>query len=64
MPTMFNASSVAYLWTDDDEHLEGSQGLHVEVYADRVVVKGRDFVKGSWIEGAEFTVNYLRDSRL
>lgn len=64
MPTMFNASSVAYLWTDEDEHLEGSQGLHVEVYADRVVVKGRDFVKESWIEGAEFTVNYLSDSRL
>ncbi|MCP1187388.1 metallophosphoesterase [Paenibacillus sp. 1781tsa1] len=58
MPTMFNASSVGYLWTDQDEHLEGSEGLHVEIYKDRVVVKGRDFVAGEWIEGAEFTVRY------
>ncbi|KAA8784053.1 Icc protein [Paenibacillus sp. 4624] len=58
MPTMFNASSVAYLWTDEDEHLEGSEGLHVEIYKDRVVVKGRDFAAGKWIEGAEYTVRY------
>lgn len=58
MPTMFNASSVGYLWTDEDEHLEGSEGLHVEIYKDRVVVKGRDFVAGEWIEGVEFTVRY------
>ncbi|MDQ0172763.1 metallophosphoesterase family protein [Paenibacillus tundrae] len=58
MPTMFNASSVGYLWTDQDEHLEGSEGLHVEIYKDRVVVKGRNFVTGEWIEGAEFTVHY------
>ncbi|MEC0123189.1 metallophosphoesterase family protein [Paenibacillus pabuli] len=58
MPTMFNASSVAYLWTDEDEHLEGSESLHVAVYRDRVVVKGRNHVTGSWIEGAEYTVHY------
>ncbi|KOY14356.1 metallophosphoesterase family protein [Paenibacillus xylanivorans] len=58
MPTMFNASSVAYLWTDEDEHLDGSESLHVDVYRDRVVVKGRDHVTGSWIEGAEYTVQY------
>ncbi|QLG37776.1 MULTISPECIES: metallophosphoesterase [Paenibacillus] len=58
LPTMFNASSVAYLWTDEDEHLEGSESLHVDVYRDRVVVKGRNHVTGSWIEGAEYTVHY------
>jgi len=58
LPTMFNASSVAYLWTDEDEYLEGSESLHVDVYRDRVVVKGRNHVTGSWIEGAEFTVHY------
>lgn len=58
MPTMFNASSVAYLWTDEDEHLEGSESLHVDVYRDRVIVKGRNHVTGSWIEGAEYTVHY------
>ncbi|MGF9699409.1 metallophosphoesterase family protein [Paenibacillus sp. MABNR03] len=58
LPTMFNAASVAYLWTDEDEHLEGSQGLQVDVYADRVVVKGRNYVTGTWIEGAEYTIPY------
>lgn len=57
MPSMFNASSVAYLWTDQDEHLTGSEGLQVEIYEDRVVVRGRDFVARSWIAGAQYTVN-------
>jgi len=57
MPSMFNASSVAYLWTDQDEHLTGSEGLQVEIYEDRIVVRGRDFVKRSWIAGAEYEVS-------
>ncbi|OWA33527.1 hypothetical protein B9G55_22530 [Saccharibacillus sp. O16] len=58
LPAMFNASSVAYLWTDNDEHLTGSEGLQVEIYTDRVVVRGRDFVRGAWIEGAAHMVSY------
>lgn len=54
LPKMINAASVAYLWTDEDEHKDGSQGLFVEVYADRVVVKGRDFAAGKWLEKARF----------
>jgi Icc protein len=58
MPAMFNASSVAYLWTDLDEHKDGSQGYYVEVYAHKVLVKGRDFAAGDWIQGAQFRVDY------
>lgn len=58
LPTMFNASSVAYLWTDSDEYLTGSEGLQVEIYEDRVVVRGRDFVRREWVDGAEYTVVY------
>ncbi len=56
LPAMFNAASVGYLWTDDDEHKDGSQGYYVEVYSDRVRVRGRDFERGAWIEGARFEV--------
>ncbi|BBI35474.1 metallophosphoesterase family protein [Cohnella abietis] len=56
--TMFNAASVAYLWTDADAHLTGSQGYYVEIYADKVLVKGRDFTTSSWVESAQFQVNY------
>lgn len=56
--TMFNAASVAYLWTDEDVHLTGSQGFYVEIYADKVLVRGRDFASGSWVESAQFQINY------
>ncbi|KWX83525.1 metallophosphoesterase [Paenibacillus riograndensis] len=54
--TMFNAASVAYLWTNADEHKSGSQGYYVEVYSDKVLVRGRDFTTGSWIESAQYEV--------
>jgi len=54
--TMFNASSVAYLWTDEDEELAGSEGYYVEVHEDRVCVRGRDFTTGAWVEQAQFAV--------
>nr|WP_028612642.1 metallophosphoesterase [Paenibacillus harenae] len=58
LPAMFNAASVGYLWTDGDEHKDGSQGYYVEVYEDRVLVRGRDFAQGAWVEAAQFQVNY------
>ncbi|MBW5448760.1 metallophosphoesterase [Cohnella sp. CFH 77786] len=57
LPAMFNAASVAYLWTDEDERKEGSQGYYVEVYADHVRVRGRDFSTGKWVEAAQFRVD-------
>ncbi|MNI76710.1 hypothetical protein D3C73_1329580 [compost metagenome] len=57
--TMFNCSSVAYLWTNEDERKEGSQGYYVEVYSDRVLVRGRDFTTGSWIGAASYVVPLL-----
>ncbi|CAI6086219.1 metallophosphoesterase family protein [Cohnella sp. JJ-181] len=57
LPAMFNAASVAYLWTDADERKEGSQGYYVEVYEDRVVVKGRDFTAGAWVASAQYEVS-------
>lgn len=54
LPAMFNAASVAYLWTDEDIRKEGSQGYYVEVYEDRVLVKGRDFAAGTWVEPAQY----------
>ncbi len=55
-PVMFNTASVAYLWNDDDAYIQGSQGYYIEVYADRVRVRGRNFAEGSWIAEADFEV--------
>lgn len=54
LPAMFNAASVAYLWTDANEHKDGSQGYFVEVYKERVLIKGRDFQAGRWIPEAQY----------
>ncbi|WP_372630993.1 metallophosphoesterase [Cohnella sp.] len=54
LPAMFNAASVAYLWTDEQEHKDGSQGYYVEVYKERVRIKGRDFRSKRWIPQAQF----------
>ncbi len=58
LPAMFNASSVGYLWTDADEYLEGSEGYYVDIYERHVRVRGRNFVTGTWIEQADYTVAY------
>ena len=60
-PPMFNAASVAYLWTDENERKEGSQGYYVEVYRDRVVVRGRVFERNAWIEAARYELKYLSE---
>ncbi len=55
---MFNASSVAYLWTDEDEYLEGSQGYYVDIYPSHIVVRGRDFASASWLDEAAWVLHY------
>ena len=55
--TMFNDAAVGYLWTDADTGKEGSQGYYVEVYGDKLLVRGRDFVNAKWIPAAQFIVD-------
>ena len=55
---MFTAASVAYLWTDADEYLEGSQGYYVDIYPTHIVIRGRDFAAGRWLEQASWTLAY------
>ena len=33
---------------------EPGDGIVVEVYEDEVVVKGRNFITGEWLEGLEY----------
>ncbi|UQZ81501.1 Calcineurin-like phosphoesterase [Paenibacillus konkukensis] len=59
---MVNSSSVEQPWTEDERGTgkplgpEASEGLYVEVYASKVIIRGRDFHKQRWIPEAEFTV--------
>ena len=58
---MFNDASVGYLWTDEEVGKEGSQGYYVEVYTDKVLVRGRDFVNGKWVSNAQFIVDLAQN---
>lgn len=55
--TMFNAGATSYLWTDANTGKDGSQGFFVEVYEDKVLVKGRDFKNDTWIANAQFEID-------
>lgn len=56
--TMFNSSTTADPLNTSDQSIgpSESEGLYVQVYEDRVVVKGRDFSRKKWIEGQEYTI--------
>ena len=54
---LFNTGSVADLWIPSTaESIVGSQGLYVQVYGDKVLVRGRDFTTGQWVASAQFVV--------
>lgn len=55
--TLFNTGSVTNLWSDNNTYMDGSQGYQVDVYKDKVVVKGRDFLNSKWIPEARFSVD-------
>ncbi|BFT72797.1 metallophosphoesterase family protein [Paenibacillus sp. P36] len=60
--TMVNSSSVQQTWTNNGNGgevalgPEESEGLYVEVYKDKVAIKGRDFYRHRYIQEAQFLV--------
>ena len=54
----FNCASVSYLWNTSGQELLGSQGYYVQIYGDKVVVRGRDFANGQWVSAAQYVVEF------
>ena len=56
---IYNCASVSYLWSGYNkvtgENMYGSHGYAVDVYEDRVVIRGRDFVNSLWIASAQYS---------
>ena len=63
---IFNCASVSYLWSGYNkltgEDLYGSQGYYVELYDEKVVVRGRDFVNSQWIASAQYVIDMHQHS--
>ena len=57
---IFNCASVSYLWSGFNkitgENMYGSHGYAVDVYGDKVIVRGRDFVNQVWISSAQYVI--------
>lgn len=58
--TMVNTGSVNYSFYDGGEVSEPSQGLLVDVYKDRVVIKARDFIEKTWVNQFEINTPYKK----
>lgn len=54
-PYSFNTATV---WNIDSDGYDESQGYVVEVYNDRVEIKGRNFLTGEWKSSAQYLVAY------
>lgn len=55
--TFVNTAGVGALWTDSNKLKAGSQGLYVEVYTDRILIRGRDFISKQWVSSAQYMLD-------
>lgn len=55
--TMVNTASVMGSWNSKTSE-SSSQGLYVEVYDGKVLIKGRDFAKKEWVQEAQYCIEY------
>lgn len=55
------SEEIAVKWDENDEHIYRSEGWLLDVYEDKIVLKGRDFTNDIWVEEAQYTVNYPED---
>lgn len=62
--TMFNTGSVGDVWRNNQNYgsTSASQGLHVDVYNDSIVVRARDFANKRWIREYKIDLEAKRGS--
>lgn len=62
--TIFNTSSVGWLYRNGESYgnYPDSQGFHVDVYDDSIVVRVRDFANKKWIAEHKIDLNAKRQS--
>jgi 3',5'-cyclic AMP phosphodiesterase CpdA len=62
-PYYFNTAAVAYICDDynvvtGESKYDESQGYYIYIYDDRTLIRGYDFVRNTWISGAQFAIQY------
>ena len=57
-PYMVNTASTAYISRGDGVAYNEAQALYVEVYGDKVLIRGRDVLNGKWFPTAQFALDY------
>ena len=64
LPYAFTTSSVAAPQNMQGEVMrnEESEGYIIEIYEDKIMVRGRDFKRGLWMASAQFVIDYSDDA--
>ncbi len=57
-PYMVNTAATAYISRGDGVRYNEAQALYVDVYDDKVVIRGRDVLAGKWIPEAQFALDF------
>lgn len=55
--SIFNTASAGYLWSDANQAIDSGEGLYIEVYKDKLLVKGRNYTDGTWVPKAFYAVD-------
>src|SRR5690606_33714461 len=61
---VINTATTYYTTFWPDQNWDESQGLYVEVYEDKVEIKGRDFHRKQWIPETYYTIDFSSASTL
>ena len=63
---MFNTSAISYLmnthYTDKTITSDGAEAYYVEVYEDKVLVRGKDVTTNKWMPSAQFVVSFVEET--
>lgn len=54
----YNVNCINLPRSTESTEYEPGDGIVVEVYEDEILVRGRDFISGEWIEGLEYTYEF------
>lgn len=58
LPYILNTASTAYIARGDGVHHNEAQALYVQVYEDKILVRGRDVLNSKWLPTAQFALDF------
>ena len=54
--SFINVAAVAYIVDNENNKIDGAEGLYIEVYEDYILVHGREFIEHSYISSMQIVI--------